>query len=348
MPRLLTDVRTLCLLGVFVASQPPVSAQETPAADSKAPAAPPASAPPAASPDKPVEPTLAPDSAPKTGSATPMPMVSPAGTVVVTPAAPAPHPAVFRYYDKDGDGTLSAAEFEKLPEPIREWFTKEKVSAEQGIPRDAFEAKLPALTESLRKRTAATVLGPTPLPMPGSTPAPSGGSRGQGSSEFQGLDLDRDGQLSFREWRAGKRLAADFGVRDPNGDGMVTSAEFDKTRGQTAATAPAVAGTRPPGPPGSPPAAPSTPGTPAPMPAPGAPADPAAPVATTSSLGTTASRSMFGSLDRNKNGSVEPDEWQYSRRVGPIFKEKGIDMTKPMSEALFHENYAKAFPPSSR
>lgn len=346
MPRFLTDVRTLCLLGVFVASQSPVSAQDAPAAAPKAPVAAPA---PAASSDKPVEPTLVPDAAPKTesGSAAPMPTVSPAGTVVATPPAPAPHPAVFRYYDKDGDGTLSQAEFDQLPEPIREWLTKEKVSAEQGIPREAFEAKLPALTDALRKRTAATVLGPTPLPMPGSTPAPSGNSRGQGSSEFQGLDLDRDGQLSFREWRAGKRLAADFGVRDPNGDGMVTSAEFDKTRGQTAATAPAVAGTRPPGTPGAPQAPPSAPGTSTPMPTPGAPAAPAA-TSTTSGLGTTASRSMFGSLDRNKNGSVDPDEWQYSRRVGPAFKEKGVDMTKPMSEALFHENYAKAFPPSSR
>jgi hypothetical protein len=283
-----------------------------------------------------------------------VPGVAPGPPAPGTPAGPSPagHPAVFRYYDKNGDQVLSAEELEKVPAPIREWIAKQKVDVTAGLTREAFDASAPKLVDHLRARTAETILAPAPLPAPGSQPPPSssgGGSRSSrgGSSEFRGLDLDQDAQLSFREWRAGKRLAADFAPRDVNGDGMVTSAEFDQTKdlagtGAVASRPTTPGGPSPPGLPG-PPGVPLPPGIPAP---PGIPprAVPAAP-STASSLGTAASRQTFDTLDRNKDGMVNPDEWSNSRRVGPGFKEKGIDISKNMSQSEFHANYAKAFPP---
>lgn len=288
------------------------------------------------------------------------------------------HPALFRYYDKNGDQVLSSEELAKVPAPIREWIAKEKLDVTEGLKREVFDASAPKLVDHLRARTAETILAPAPLPVPGSQPAPSNGggrndrSRG-GSSEFRGLDLDQDAQLSFREWRAGKRLAADFAPRDLNGDGMVTSAEFDQTKdlASSGTVAPGVGtagtvtngavssrpmvpgGTTPPrlpGPAGSPPVPSRTPFTPSVPPGPfGAPpAPPAALPGAASSgntLGTVASRQTFDTLDRNKDGMINPDEWGNSRRVGPGFKEKGIDISKDMSQADFHANYAKAFPP---
>ena len=283
------------------------------------------------------------------------------GTVAGS-APPTGHPAVFRYYDKNGDQILSPEELEKVPAPIREWIAKQKLDVTAGLKRDDFDASAPKLVDHLRARTAETVLAPSPLPAPGSQPPPGsgGGSRSSrgGSSDFRALDLDQDAQLSFREWRAGKRLAADFAPRDINGDGMVTSTEFDQTKELTASGTVASLPTTP-GPP-MPPAVPLPPGIPAPpaLPGPGGPFAPprppgpigppgAAPAVPSSgsNLGTAASRQTFETLDRNKDGMVNPDEWSNSRKVGPGFKDKGIDISKNMSQAEFHANYAKAFPP---
>lgn len=272
---------------------------------------------------------------------------------------PETHSAIFRYYDKNGDQILSPEELAKVPGPIREWMSKQKIDVTAGLRREDFDLAAPKLVDHLRVRTAETILAPSPLPAPGSQPPPSGSatsrnSRG-GSSEFRGLDLDQDAQLSFREWRAGKRLAADFAPRDLNGDGMVTSAEFDQTKGLAASgpTAPGTAVSARPLPPGAtpPPGIPAPPNIPLP---PGVPAPPgisappgmvpAAP-SSVSALGTAASRQTFDQLDRNKDGMINPDEWGNSRRVGPGFKEKGIDISKNMSQADFHANYAKAFAP---
>ena len=284
----------------------------------------------------------------------PFPPPAPGGTPAPGTPPAAGHPAVFRYYDKDGDQVLSPAELEKVPAPIREWITKEKLDVTEGLKRELFDASAPRLVDHLRARTAETILAPTPLPTPGSEPAPSSGggrndrSRG-GSSEFRALDLDQDAQLTFREWRAGKRLAADFAPRDLNGDGMVTSAEFDQTKdlaaSGTVASGTGASGTGTSGTATSRPMGSGGPTPPGPVGQP--PAPPALPASASSgnTLGTAASRQTFETLDRNKDGMINPDEWGNSRRVGPGFKEKGIDISKDMSQADFHANYAKAFAP---
>lgn len=345
---------------------PPAATTETPAAPatttdpapgSPAPASP-ATPAPAAEKDA-ATPTT--DSKPAPAAATdskPIPAApgTPAAPTTTAPAATAPatpHTALFRYYDKNGDQVLSADELTKVPQPIREWLDKQKVDVAAGLTKEAFETSAPKLVEHLRTRTAETILAPVPLPAPGSVPAPtpsSGGGRSQrgnngGSSEFRALDLDGDAQLSFREWRAGKRLAGEFQPRDMNGDGVVTASEFDQTK--------ALASTTPPGSSGS--SRPSTPGAPMAQAAPGSTpttpgTTPPASTGTTSTpansgLGNSASRQTFESLDKNRDGVLTPEELSGSRRVGPAFKEKGIDISKNMTREDFHANYAKAFPP---
>jgi len=317
---------------------------DAPSTPAGAPAQPATPAPPSAGTPTPAAPaTAAPANTPGAAPATP----------VAPPAAPvpAPHSALFRFYDKNGDQVLAADEAEKLPQPVREWLAKQKVDVAAGLTKEAFETHAPKLMDHLRARTAETVLAPVPLPTSAPQAAPSTGrpSRGgnPGSSEFRALDLDQDAQLSFREWRAGKRLAAEFAPRDMNGDGVVTATEFDQTKA-LASTAPP-SSTRP-----ATPGAPTTPAT-APGAAPprtgGTPGStPPAVLATTpstpaagSGLGTTASRQTFETLDKNKDGMVNPDEWGGSRVVGPKFKMNGIDITKNMTREDFHANYVKAF-----
>jgi hypothetical protein len=303
--------------------------------------------------------------------------VSPAGdndpiTVSVAPDAPAgpkdasepaaplpppPHSALFRFYDKNGDALLDAAETGRLPAPMREYLAAQKVDLTAGVNKEAFESHLPKMVEHLKSKTAEHVFPPAPLPMaPAAGGSSSGGgpsgrsSRGagnRGSGDFRGLDLDQDSQVSFREWRAGKRLAHEFGPRDLNGDGMLTASEYDSTQALAGTIpAPSSGGGRPPGgggPPAgnpmvTPPSAPST--TPPPMSPPAAAAS-----GGSSPLGSTLSRQQFELLDRNKDGSVSPEELRNSRRIGPAFKQAGIDVEKPLSREAFYEAYAKAFPP---
>lgn len=50
----------------------------------------------------------------------------------------------------------------------------------------------------------------------------------------------------------------------------------------------------------------------------------------------------FNMLDRNRDGSVNPDEFGRSRSIRPMFEKAGIDVSKSMLKADFIANFAKA------
>ena len=60
--------------------------------------------------------------------------------------------------------------------------------------------------------------------------------------------------------------------------------------------------------------------------------------------------SAFGSLDGygNKDGKVNPQEWNISRTIKPGFEKVGADLSKDMSQAEFVAIYLKAFPRGRR
>lgn len=49
----------------------------------------------------------------------------------------------------------------------------------------------------------------------------------------------------------------------------------------------------------------------------------------------------FRLLDRDRDGSVTPEEWQRSRRLRPKFEEAGVDLSKPMTVEQFVPTYLK-------
>jgi hypothetical protein len=46
-------------------------------------------------------------------------------------------------------------------------------------------------------------------------------------------------------------------------------------------------------------------------------------------------------MDENKDGTVTPDELEKSNRVKSMFKDAGIDLTKPMNSDQFVETYVR-------
>lgn len=52
-------------------------------------------------------------------------------------------------------------------------------------------------------------------------------------------------------------------------------------------------------------------------------------------------RSYFGQMDKNKNGKIDREEWESSRRIRPWFESSGIKLSD-MSEDDFSNNFLKA------
>jgi Ca2+-binding EF-hand superfamily protein len=60
----------------------------------------------------------------------------------------------------------------------------------------------------------------------------------------------------------------------------------------------------------------------------------------------SSARRYFGFLDRNRDGNIDEEEWQRSRRIRSTFEDAGIPL-KTMSEDEFAKNYVRATEESS-
>jgi len=149
-------------------------------------------------------------------------------------------------------------------------------------------------------------------------------------SSYASKDRNGDGQLGLYEWPQDD-LAA-FARLDFNGDGFLTPRELQSPdREPTRPAAPSVASRRS----FSRPAASST---------------PSPEIRTASRSGgesgggdrfQVAAERAFRGLDRNKNDSVEPEEFQRSRSTRPLFEKGGVDISQVMSKDGFIAHYVR-------
>lgn len=148
-------------------------------------------------------------------------------------------------------------------------------------------------------------------------------------------DKDQDGQIAFYEWRAweGKSLS-EFTKLDLNGDGFITPREILQIRGpepDEQAAALAANSRQSPGRDGA-----------------GRPSSDddrsrddrdQTDTAANPELAAEAQR-YFDLMDRNRDGSVAPDEWQ-GRRIRGMFESDGIDLDEPVSSEDFVRHYVR-------
>ena len=124
----------------------------------------------------------------------------------------------FSYLDKNKDSQLDSSEFAKVPTSMRDWLARKGMQPGKPLLKKDFRQAFPAMMAHMRRavRTASTTAPtgtkqPSPPPM-GKTPVYSGKELQPGESsaekptdrlptELQDGDLDKDGQISFSEWR---------------------------------------------------------------------------------------------------------------------------------------------------
>ncbi len=141
-------------------------------------------------------------------------------------------------------------------------------------------------------------------------------------SSYTARDKDADGQIGLYEWP--QTDFATFAKLDFNGDGFLTPRELSNSDRKSSSPAVSSAAT-----------AERT----------------ARPAATSSSRSGSAPQEgdryqraaefAFRALDRNKNGSVEAEEWKRSRSTRPLFEKGGVNISQTMSRDEFIANYVR-------
>jgi hypothetical protein len=161
---------------------------------------------------------------------------------------------------------------------------------------------------------------------------------------FTEFDTDYDGQIGLDEWLLTRRIDLDqFDVIDTDFDGILIPEELIEY--ESGKTAQQVAAASPQGKlrivTGVPTRAKSTPNQPG---APGNPGDPNGRGGNPWGGGGGSEVAMapqyFERLDGNRDGYIDPDEWQQSRRVRGMFEQAGIKLER-MSLQQFTDSLAK-------
>lgn len=285
----------------------------------------------------------------------------------------------FSAFDRNGDGTIDSGEMQNMPERLRDALASQGVRG--GISRDEFSDLMPRMMEQMRQsRGGGGPGGPGGPPSFGRGGFGRGGDEdgrggfgrggfgrggfgrgGEGENgekapkerprvtvsmpdQFVQGDFDQDGQIGLYEWKQWKTLSAigQFIAMDRNRDGFLTPQELKMAEDVGLDNLPAVdIATGGPLPTRN--AASSQPaGTSSSERGSVAPAASAVTPPPTDSLSAKLAARYFKLMDSNKNGSVDPEEWEKSQRIKPMFEKAGIDISQPLSEDEFIAGYVKA------
>ncbi|MDB5348055.1 MAG: hypothetical protein JWP89_6432 [Schlesneria sp.] len=137
-------------------------------------------------------------------------------------------------------------------------------------------------------------------------------------AEFTIRDKNGDGQIALYEWD--RKKYSEFAKLDKNGDGFLTPAELLPAETLKNLYAKAT-------------------GRPAPAAAPGA--APGPPTGTAGDDTEKEARNTFSGLDKNRNGTIEEDEWAQSTRTRQGFERTSIKANMPLNAEAFVPLYRR-------
>lgn len=270
----------------------------------------------------------------------------------------------FGYLDRNRDGRLDQDEVRRIQGPLRDSFERARIDLSKGISREQFSSTASRAFEDMRRRrdeersqgsqggygqqTQPSAPKPKekPAPKPKYTPTARPRVTVDMPSQFESGDSNVDGQLTLLEWRTwkGRTAMAEFALLDRNGDGFLIPSELanPRTESETVASDSSRRSTPPTR------FSASSNSRPSKTRSKGGVSPRASSSASTSSNPAIEreANSAFGSLDSygNKDGKVNPSEWNISKTIKPAFEKVGADLTKDMGNAEFVQIYLKAFP----
>jgi Ca2+-binding EF-hand superfamily protein len=281
---------------------------------------------------------------------------------------------MFRFMDRNQDGSLDAGELERFQGPMRDAMERAGVDFRRGVSQAQFTEVMPRAMEQMRGQFGGPPGGrdersgrderrgsdrdrsreATPAPAAPAAPAPPPKKAIVRTPKppvtialaptYGDWDSNADGQISFSEWRLRTQGSiTQFDELDSNHDGFLTPRELQGSGTNVTLTATGTP-TAPPGMPAVGAVAVQN-GTPATGTTAASPASGSGGAASTSSnsAGVDArTRSAFQSLDVNRDGQIDADEWKRSRSLRPLFEKIGFDLTNPVKLEAFAEGYARA------
>jgi EF hand len=277
----------------------------------------------------------------------------------------------FAYCDKNKDGRLGAGELDGIPASMRGWLSKHGPKSKSGISQADFLRVYPQMMADLRKQTPVASASGTPTQATDASadprPATTGGNDkttvkpplyastppsdevvetvrpSNLPASYQDADLDKDGQIDYFEWRKAKLGDfAKFQELDLNNDSVLSARELGaggatfSSASSSSSTASSASDSKTESPRVS-----SVPS------APGAPSEEYLKKVKFYFYYMDGQGEKYGGEPYkfgNKNGKLDPIEWNASKRIKPAFQKAGIDITKPMDEKTFIMHYSKVFP----